>query len=116
SHENIKLCERSETLGEELLERLGKLENHPYVGHIRGKGLLVGIELVKNKDTKEPLEESLVNQVIGSCKSKGLIIGKNGDTVAGYNNILALSPPLNITDEDLDFIVNTIMESFSEQQ
>src|SRR5690625_4517236 len=115
-YEEENLFERSETLGKELLERLGELENHPYVGNIRGKGLLVGIELVKDKDTKEPLDESLVNQVIGSCKKKGLILGKNGDTVAGYNNILALSPPLNITDEDLDFIVNTIMESFAEHQ
>src|SRR5699024_6400513 len=57
-YEEENLFERSTTLGAELLERLKKLEAHSFVGNIRGKGLLVGIELVKDKATKEPLEES----------------------------------------------------------
>ncbi|HLS09519.1 MAG TPA: aspartate aminotransferase family protein, partial [Lentibacillus sp.] len=44
----------------------------------------------------------------------GLIIGKNGDTVAGFNNILQLSPPLSITDDDLKFIVNTVKKAFAQ--
>ena len=115
-YEEESLIERSETLGKELIDRLQDLEDHPYVGNIRGKGLLIGIELVADKQTKEPVDEAIVNKIIGDCKSKGLIIGKNGDTVAGYNNIIALSPPLNITDEDLDFIVSVLKEAFANNQ
>jgi taurine-pyruvate aminotransferase len=110
--ENEKLFDRSRDLGEKLLKDLtSQLNNHPYVGNVRGKGLLVGIELVKDKATKEPLEVELVNKVIGACKQKGILIGKNGATVAGYNNVLTLSPPLNIEEKDLEFLVKTLTES-----
>lgn len=110
--ENENLFARSKTLGEHLQQSLASnLEDHPYVGNVRGKGLLVGIELVKNKATKEPLEVELVNKVIAGCKQKGLIIGKNGATVAGYNNVLTLSPPLTIKEEDLEFMIKTVTEA-----
>lgn len=112
--EEENLIERSELIGEELKNRLQDLEEHPYVGHIRGKGLLIGIELVEDKETKAPIHEKIINQIIGYCKGKGLIIGKNGDTVAGHNNIIALSPPLNLKEEDIDFIVTTLKEAFAE--
>lgn len=112
--EEENLIEQSEVMGEKLKSRLRHLESHRYVGHLRGKGLLIGIELVEDKETKEPVNENIVNKIIGYCRNKGLIIGKNGDTVAGYNNILALSPPLNLTEEDLDFIVNTLTKAFGE--
>ncbi|HYK75330.1 MAG TPA: aspartate aminotransferase family protein [Pseudoneobacillus sp.] len=108
--EREKLFDRSRDLGEGLLnELINHLQDHPYVGNVRGKGLLIGIELVKDKNKKEPLASELVNDVIASCKQNGLIIGKNGVTVAGFNNILTLSPPLNITQEDLDFMVKTLV-------
>jgi taurine-pyruvate aminotransferase len=110
--ERENLFERSKEAGEQLLNELkNKLQAHPYVGDVRGKGLLIGIELVAGKDTKEPLDVSLVNQVIGICKENGLIIGKNGTTVAGYNNVLTLSPPLNIENEDLTFLINTLTDA-----
>ncbi|KMY50681.1 aspartate aminotransferase family protein [Peribacillus loiseleuriae] len=106
-----KLYERSKTLGERLKQSLSSLtEEHPFVGDVRGKGLLVGIELVKDKVTKEPLEIGFVNKVIAGCKQKGLIIGKNGATVAGYNNVITLAPPLNIAEEDLEFMIKTLIE------
>ncbi|PLR78697.1 aspartate aminotransferase family protein [Bacillus sp. V3-13] len=104
-----KLFERSRDLGEKVLNELTNLlQNHPYVGDVRGKGLLIGIELVKDKDSKEPLDNALVNEVIADCKNSGLLIGKNGTTVAGYNNVLTLSPPLNIEQEDLQFLIRTL--------
>jgi taurine-pyruvate aminotransferase len=107
--EKENLFERSREVGESLLNDLkNKLQDHPYVGDVRGKGLLIGIELVANKGTKEPLDVSLVNKVISICKENGLIIGKNGTTVAGYNNVLTLSPPLNIEEDDLAFLVKTL--------
>lgn len=112
--EQEKLFDRSRDLGEKLLNDLTNLlQNHPYVGNVRGKGLLIGIELVKDKTTKEPLDAGLVNEVIAVCKQNGVIIGKNGATVAGFNNVLTLSPPLNIEEEDLDLIVKTVTTSLN---
>lgn len=112
--ENEKLFDRSRDLGEQLLNDLTNLlQDHPFVGNIRGKGLLIGIELVKDKRTKEPLENDLVNRVIASCKQEGVIIGKNGATVAGYNNVLTLAPPLNINQEDLNFLIKTLIDSLN---
>jgi taurine-pyruvate aminotransferase len=109
--EKEKMFDRSSELGDYLRNRLSALiGEHPYVGDIRGKGLLVGIELVKDKSTKNPLEANLVDKVISGCRKKGLIIGKNGATVAGYNNVLTLSPPLSISEEDIDFIINIMEE------
>ena len=106
--EREHLVERSAELGERLLKELACLKDHPFVGDIRGLGFLLGIELVEDKETKEPATNDRVVKIIGECKANGLIIGRNGDTVAGYNNILALSPPLSCTDEDVDFIISVI--------
>ncbi len=112
--EKENLVERSAELGKRLLEELAYLKDHPYVGEIRGKGFLVGIELVENKQTREPATNARIGKFIADCKANGLIIGRNGDTVAGFNNILTLSPPLSSTDEDLEFIISVLKKVFSE--
>ncbi|KOO44005.1 aspartate aminotransferase family protein [Priestia koreensis] len=110
--EKEQLFSRSKQLGAELLKQFqDALNDHPLVGDVRGKGLLLGIELVKDKQTKEPLEVEKLNAVIASCKRDGLIIGKNGATVAGHNNVLTLSPPLNIAEEDLQFMYKTVVKA-----
>ncbi|MBD7985459.1 aspartate aminotransferase family protein [Sporosarcina sp. Sa2YVA2] len=114
--ERERLVERSAELGERLLKELAELNEHPHVGDIRGLGFLLGIELVENKDTKEPATNERMARIMGACKANGLIVGKNGDTVAGYNNILALSPPLSCTDEDFDFIVAVLKKVFNENK
>lgn len=81
---------------------------------MRGKGLLIGIELVEDKATKEPLAVEYVNKIISGCKEKGVLIGKNGATVAGYNNIITLAPPLNITDSDITFLIDTLTEQMNQ--
>ncbi|MEC1374148.1 aspartate aminotransferase family protein [Heyndrickxia oleronia] len=109
--ERESLFSRSYELGEQLKQSLtSSLAEHPLVGDIRGKGLLVGVELVKDKSSKEPLEVELVNKIIAGCKQRGVIIGKNGATVAGFNNVLTLAPPLNIKLEDLELIIDTLTE------
>lgn len=112
--EREHLVERSRELGERLADELAELKEHPNIGHIRSKGLVAGIELVENKTTKEPAKAEKVKKAIGTCKEKGLIIGNNGDTVAGYNNIIALSPPLSMTDDDFAFLVKTLKEAMAQ--
>ncbi|WP_156291502.1 aspartate aminotransferase family protein [Oceanobacillus salinisoli] len=110
--ERESLVKNSKKLGEWLFAELEVLKEHPNVGDVRGgKGLLAGIELVKDKQTKEPIEEERAAAVIARCKEKGVIIGKTSDTVAGYNNIITMSPPLSITKEELQFLINTLKDS-----
>ncbi|MGG0188226.1 aspartate aminotransferase family protein [Bacillus rhizoplanae] len=107
--ENEGLIDRSAQMGSLLLEQLKEaIGDHPYVGDIRGKGLLVGIELVNDKATKEPIDGDKIASVMNACKEKGLLIGRNGMTTAGYNNILALAPPLVISSEEITFVVETV--------
>ncbi|MBA2692592.1 MAG: aspartate aminotransferase family protein [Rubrobacter sp.] len=108
--EEEKLPERSAEKGKKLLEKLSaELGSHPNVGDVRGRGLLIGIEFVEDKETKTPAPD-MATKVLAGCQSRGLIVGKNADTVAGFNNVVSLSPPLNITDEDLSFVVETMKE------
>ncbi len=113
--EQEKLFDRSAQKGSQLLEALqNELMTHANVGDVRGKGLLIGIELVKDKLTKEPLEVERVNKAIATCKENGVLIGKNGTTVAGFNNVLILSPPLNISDDDIKIVLNTLVEAIQQ--
>lgn len=110
--EKEKLPDRSAEVGELLINDLrNMLQDHPYVGDVRGKGLLIGIELVKDQSSKVPLEIEKVNQVINKCKESGVIIGKNGYTVAGYNNVLTLAPPLIINDEEVTLLIQTLKKA-----
>jgi len=112
--EDEDLPGRSATLGERLREELTELKGHPNVGEIRGKGLLFGIELVEDKESKQPVSTRTMDKIISACKESGLILRYNRDTAPGVNNVLVLAPPLAITDEDLAFIVETLKESFEQ--
>lgn len=114
--ERENLYERSAESGDKLLQGLDDLKNYPFVGDLRGIGMIVGIELVEDKSTKEPASKERVAKIIADCKDNGLIIGKNGDTVAGYNNILTLSPPLSSSAEDVEFMIAVLQKVFSENQ
>jgi taurine-pyruvate aminotransferase len=109
--EEEDLFRRSAEMGERLRKELSGLEDHPNVGDVRNKGLLFGIELVEDKETKEPASTERVAAAISGCKERGLIIANNADTVAGFNNVLTLSPPLIIDEDEVEFIARTLRES-----
>ncbi|MEK5434886.1 MULTISPECIES: aspartate aminotransferase family protein [Paenibacillus] len=111
--EQEKLVERAELLGKRLNTAFTELLDHKLVGDVRSFGLVTGIELVEDKVSKKPVDLSIVKGIIAECKSKGLIIGKNGDTVAGFNNVLTFAPPLSSTDEDVEFIIDTFKSVLS---
>jgi taurine-pyruvate aminotransferase len=110
------LFDRSAQLGDRVLQELDALRTHPHVGEVRGIGLMVAIELVEDKISKEPASKERIGKIIAACKDNGLIVGKNGDTVAGYNNILTLSPPLSSTDDDMDFMIAILKKVFKENR
>src|SRR5699024_9485087 len=109
--EREQLVERTHTLGASILGELKDCESHKNVGEVRNIGFLVGIEMVENKETKESLSAEALGKIMGYCKSQGLIIGKNGDTVPGQNNVLIIAPPFVTSEDDLHFVVNTVKEA-----
>ncbi|CAH1203616.1 Taurine--pyruvate aminotransferase [Paenibacillus allorhizoplanae] len=110
------LVERSAEIGQAFRARLEPLNAHPHVGEIRIFGSAMGIELVEDQISKIPASVERVTHLILACKSKGLLVGKNGDTVPGYANILTLSPPLSSTEDDVNFIIETLLSVFSNEQ
>jgi adenosylmethionine-8-amino-7-oxononanoate aminotransferase len=109
--EEEKLVERSERLGEQLRNKLDVLVNHPKVGDIRSFGFIIGIEMVKDQGSKIPLSNEKMVKILSECKKRGLIIGKNSDTVPSYNNVLTLCPPFVTTEDEIDLIVNILIET-----
>ena len=100
------LCERARTLGARALDRLQTLrQRHPLVTDVRGAGLLLGIEL-RHGDGRPAREEA--ERVMYACLARGLAFK------IGQGNVLALSPPLVITQSDLDAALDIIDAALTE--
>ncbi len=100
--ENEKLGDNAREVGNHLMKKLKALKD-PRVGDVRGMGLMVGVELVKDAKTKAP-NADLALKVLDASKDAGLLIGKGGLD----GNVLRIKPPLCITKADADFIAATI--------
>ncbi|MFH1428305.1 MAG: aminotransferase class III-fold pyridoxal phosphate-dependent enzyme, partial [Candidatus Margulisiibacteriota bacterium] len=89
-----------------LAKRLELFNNLPHVGDIRRRGLMTGIELVNDKDTKKsyPASERVGHKVIMEARKKGVIIRPLGD-------IIVLMPPLSIPQKELETLLNVTYES-----
>ena len=83
-------------------------DKHSVIGHVRGKGLFAGAELVKSRDTREPANEKHVQAIVGDCMAQDVVIGATNRSFEGYNNTLCLSPALISTTDDLDEVVSAI--------
>ncbi|WP_432664542.1 aspartate aminotransferase family protein [Wukongibacter baidiensis] len=117
AHKVIEIMERegyvenAEKQGNYLIEKLQKLYDYPIVGEIRGKGLMIGIEFVKNQETKEPFDTSVAvkNKVMANCLDKGLVIYPGGGSVDGVRgDHLLIAPPVNITSEEIDLLFDAL--------
>lgn len=106
------LIEKAAKAGEYLMKKLKALQdNHPCVGEVRGKGLFCGIELVKNRQTKEPIHEALMEpprpatskmKFLGKCMEEGVYI------MAGGASVIMICPPLAVTNAEIDFAMDVI--------
>ncbi|MEZ0291342.1 MAG: aminotransferase [Solirubrobacteraceae bacterium] len=109
------LLERSASAGADLLARLrATLGDHPLVGDLRGRGLLIGIELVADQATRAPAAGAVTGGIVKAAQQRGLLVWRNVDTAAGLDNVIALAPPLSLTDADLDHIVDVLGAVFAE--
>lgn len=108
--ESEKLLENAQVVGEYLKDRLKELqEKFPLIGDVRGMGLMQGVELVRNRKTKEPAVEE-TKRLMDQAKDNGLIIGKGGL----YGNVIRISPALTCTRTDVDIALRLLERSFSQ--
>lgn len=99
------LVERSAQMGDYLAQRLQALRAHPTVGDIRGKGLMLGIEFVKDKETREPLDPSLRfhQELAHQALDLGLFIETSSGCDRGRaGDMVMFGPPFIITKEQVD--------------
>lgn len=108
------LIARAAEVGKQLLDDLQSLRSSPLVGDVRGRGLLAGIELVSDKATRRPAGDDQVLAAIAACARRGVLIGRNADTVAGLDNVLTLSPPLILTPDEARMVVEVLSDSLAE--
>ena len=107
--ERENLSERSRVQGAKLLENLHEaLSDIEVVGDIRGRGLLVGIELVEDRESKTPVSNNVMRALARFMLENNIIAGKATDVEAHHNNILIFAPPLIIDDAQCDRLVETV--------
>ncbi len=108
--EEEKLLENCDVVGRYFRGKLEELQQkYPLIGDVRGMGLMQGLELVKDRQTKEPAAEATA-QLMERARENGLLIGKGGL----YGNVIRMSPMLNISKADVDEAVRLLDESLSE--
>jgi 4-aminobutyrate aminotransferase-like enzyme/Ser/Thr protein kinase RdoA (MazF antagonist) len=108
--ENEKLQENALRVGTRMKTGLeGLMNKHPLIGDVRGSGLFIGVELVLDRDTLEPATVK-ASYVIERMKERGILVSTDGP----HDNILKIKPPLVFSEENADFLVNTLDEILSE--
>ena len=107
--EKHKLMQNAEERGEQLMAGLKELAaRHSVIGEVRGLGLMVGAEFVRSDGSPYP---ELLDNVLETMKDRGFLIGKNGLS----RNVMAFQPPLVITRQDVDDLLNSLEDALKEK-
>lgn len=108
--ERENLQQNSLQMGRRVLAGLEKLKaKYKIIGDVRGKGLMLGIELVKDRSTKEPAKAECA-QIMENCREMGLLVGKGG--LSG--SVIRFAPPMCITEADADFMLEVFDAAFAQ--
>jgi len=113
--EREQLVDRAGVMGKTLLSKLQALADHPNVGEIRGKGLLIGVEMVDDRASKTPAANDKVGGVVAHCGEHGAIVGRTSATSPGQANVLILAPPFIIQDDEAQFLVDSLIAGIESQ-
>jgi 4-aminobutyrate aminotransferase/(S)-3-amino-2-methylpropionate transaminase len=107
-----RLVERSAELGGRMMERLRAMTaDHPRVGEVRGLGMMIGMEMVRDRATRAPAPE-LAGRIVVEGLRRGVLVLGGGI----HGNVLSLSPPFVLTEEQADFALGTIGEILSDMR
>ncbi|CAD5322458.1 unnamed protein product [Arabidopsis thaliana] len=104
-----KLQENANLVGSHLKRRLTLLKNkYELIGDVRGRGLMLGVEFVKDRDLKTPAKAETLH-LMDQMKEMGVLVGKGGF----YGNVFRITPPLCFTLSDADFLVDVMDHAMS---
>jgi 2,2-dialkylglycine decarboxylase (pyruvate) len=104
------LAGRAARLGERFIDGLKALQAmHEFVGDVRGKGLMVGVEIVKTREGREP-DAARTKKIQSAMKARGFIVGTTGNA----GNVIRMTPPLVIQEAELDSALQAFGEAFAE--
>jgi alanine-glyoxylate transaminase/(R)-3-amino-2-methylpropionate-pyruvate transaminase len=93
-----------EEVGQYLRTGLDRMwEKYPLIGEVRGKGLMQGIEMVANRETREPASDA-ASLLLEKAREGGLLLGKGGL----YSNVIRIAPPLTVEKEDVDIALGML--------
>jgi len=107
-----KLPDRAAETGDFMMEHLRLMqEKHPLIGDVRGKGLFIGVELVKDEKTREKAVDEAA-KVLKKSEEKGVLFGIS--SLVGVGNVIKIKPPLNITKDTATKILDLFEEALSE--
>jgi 4-aminobutyrate aminotransferase-like enzyme len=102
--EDEQLQAHAARVGSHLLARVAPLvERSPLVGDVRGSGLFIGVELVRNRETLEPATAEAA-EVVNRLRDEGILIGTDGP----HHNVLKIRPPMPFTIDDADALVSVL--------
>lgn len=103
-----QLVANAKRVGAVMLKRLEAMkEKYPFVGDVRGRGLLLGVELVKDRQTKEPLSKPITQRLFQACLRRGLL-------AMCYSYNIRINPPLVITEDQALEGLDILDEAFAE--
>jgi adenosylmethionine-8-amino-7-oxononanoate aminotransferase len=106
------LCERVNPLGDQILQKLNsEIGQHPNIAEIRGKGLLIGIEIVEDKSSLTPFDEvkKITSQLMQKGLEEGVFLYPGG--TGRYRDIICIGPAFIIQEEEVDLIVSVVKDS-----
>lgn len=108
--EGEQLQQNALRVGTRLMAQLKKLQQrHPLIGDVRGSGLFLGLDLVHDRDTREPATEE-ASYVVNRLRNHGVLTGTDGP----HHNVIKLRPPLVFSDTDADLLVTTLKAILAE--
>ncbi|MHA1412875.1 MAG: aspartate aminotransferase family protein [Promethearchaeota archaeon] len=117
--EKAKINENCEKMGQKITKRLLEMEDeYEVIGDVRGSGLFIGVELVKDKNSREPFTE-LCEEMVLLAPDHGLYLGESMPILSGTGklirrNVIKIKPPLIITEEDAEFILEKFEETLKD--
>jgi 4-aminobutyrate aminotransferase-like enzyme len=102
-----ELVENSARVGAKMLEALKRLqEKYRFIGDVRGRGLMIGVDLVADRKTKAPLDKAITRALFHEALERGLV-------TMSYSNVIRINPPLVITEDEAMRGVDILDQSFA---
>jgi 4-aminobutyrate aminotransferase-like enzyme len=106
------LLRNASAIGADLLPRMRALmDKHMVIGDVRGLGLMLGIDLVKDRASKEPATER-AGRVVERCRELGVLMGTDGP----YDNVIKLRPALIFSQANADHLMDVLAQAFADTE